>query len=518
MLKCPTHANNATFEQFKNKVSVNADRCINCGECITACNHGARNYEDDTERFFADLAKGIPISILAAPAAKTNFKNLNRLFGYLKTLGVDLIYDVSFGADICTWGYLKVIQEQKLTTLISQPCPVIVDYIEHFQPSLIPYLSPVQSPALCTAIYLNQYKNQSNRLAFLSPCIAKRSEFADPQAKGYIEYNITYKMLLGYLKNHQINLNQYPSAGFDHQPGSLGFTFSRPGGLKENVQFYLGDDVWVTQVEGMDQVVSYLEEYEHNIRNHKPVPLLVDALNCLHGCNLGTGTTKELTRDAIDYQINSNKAKVSKESAADVWDYFNQTLDLNDFLRDYENKSCDVPSLDESKVSAVFETLGKTTEEKQRIDCFCCGYGTCREFAVAIANGHNHYDNCVHYLEESMAQRLVDFDGQFGTLSQKLAEANQMLQIFQSSAKNLQNISMQTKIISINASIESAHAGQAGRGFAVVATEIKRLAEQSSTVIEKNSTDTSNIIKEIQEIDDRLDQIKLELHKAMRTL
>lgn len=149
--------------------------------------------------------------------------------GGLKNLGVNRIISVSFGADITTWGYLNYVKKYNFTGGISQPCPAIVGYIEHYLPELLPKLFPVHSPMMCSAIYAKQEMEITDKLAFISPCVAKWSEIHDPDTEGYVSYNVTFDHLMKYVREHNIS-GTFASDEIEYGLGSI---YPMPGGLKE---------------------------------------------------------------------------------------------------------------------------------------------------------------------------------------------------------------------------------------------------------------------------------------------
>lgn len=399
----------------KNLIEVDGDKCIACGACFDACEHNAREFFDDTEEFFEALKRGEKISILIAPAFLANYpREYQSVLGGLKKLGVNRMISVSFGADITTWGYLNYVQKYHFTGGISQPCPAVVSYIERYVPELLPKLFPVQSPMMCAAIYANKTMGIRDKLAFISPCIAKKEEITSKRGKGLISYNVTFEHLMKYVRSHNITGQSCK----DEIEYGLGSIYPMPGGLKENVYWFLGEDAYIRQCEGEGHMYHYLEANKGRLAKGNTPYLFVDALNCAQGCLYGTGTeaAKNATDDVLMEVMRIKEASKNdnfrhtwsrKLSPAQRLKLLNRQfahLDLNDYLCEYTDMSagCVYEKPTKGQLDAIFKDMGKTTELSRKINCSCCGYETCEMMATAIHNGFNHKGNCIYYVKEQV--------------------------------------------------------------------------------------------------------------------
>ncbi len=497
----------------RNTIEVDGDKCISCGACFDACEHNAREFNDDTEEFFAALKRGEKISILITPAFLANYpKEYGRILGGLKALGANRLISVSFGADICTWAYINYIVKNNFLGGISQPCPAVVGYIEKYVPSLIPKLMPIQSPVMCTAIYAKQQMGVTEKMALISPCIAKKEEIMSKRGKGLIQYNVSFDHLMEYCRKNNIS---GPSAKDEIEYG-LGSIYPMPGGLKENVYWFLGEDAFVRQVEGEGHMYHYLEQNKDRIASGNTPYLFIDALNCAQGCLYGTATepAKNATDDVLMEMMRIKQASKNdkfkdtwsrkltpKQRLAQLNKQFSK-LKLEDYICEYEDKSSTCAHVKPSKteLDSTYLEMQKTTVESRNIDCGCCGYETCEMMATAIFNGYNYKENCIHYVKEQVE-----------------VEKNRALALADAVNVEKQNLASQQEnmletIDSINKRFEAVYIAldEMGKGNETNACETSAIAEDMLLVADFSkhfNESTQNITALINELSENNEEI-----------
>ncbi|MDR1811772.1 MAG: methyl-accepting chemotaxis protein [Candidatus Fibromonas sp.] len=498
---CPIYEANFAWSDGKGnvKVKIESSKCVACGSCLEACHHGSRHYEDDTERFFSDLRSGVPISVFAAPAVKSNFEDYGRLFTWLRSLGVKTIYDVSLGADICTWAHIRYIQKNGPKPIISQPCPAIVNYILIHRNGLIKHLSPVHSPMLCTAVYMNKYEKVGTKIAALSPCVAKSYEF---EATRLVEYNVTFKKLNEYMKRNNVKLPPN-SSKFDNYEAGLGSLYPMPGGLKESVEFYAGKKFRIDKSEGPHIVYKMIGEYAR--QPVEKLPVLFDVLNCQEGCNAGTGCVHGKDFFEINVKMDELRQAAIKENnvqyVEDLFKKFDETLKLDDFLRQYIPTPVSSIRITPDKIEQAFIALGKYDKESRDFSCGACGCNNCLDMAWQVAKGINITENCAKKMHDGVTKEhneakslsksnLSSFETILGETSRvknmmggivsNMESITSAIASYDRMVTDIERISEKVNIIALNASVEAAKAGQHGLAFGVVAKEIRNLAQSSA--------------------------------------
>jgi Na+-translocating ferredoxin:NAD+ oxidoreductase RNF subunit RnfB len=432
---CPVQANKTRLkEDSKDEfvTTIDPSLCINCGECVKACQHGARNYIDDIDEFAKLFEAKRPMVIITSPSIRVSFpkSKWRVLMNWIRNNNSNVkIYDVAFGADICTYMHNKYLEENPGAKLVSQPCPAVVNYIQMYRPELISHLSPVLSPAGCLAAYLRKYKNNKDCMFLFSPCIAKTSE---AERERLYDYNVTFKRIEEYANSKGIRWDASQEFEFDEAiEGSIGKLYPMPGGLKETM-LMLNKELVIRTAEGPQTLYDRLERYYQTEDRKKPD--LLDVLNCQFGCNEGPAVAStianlmeiESTMDSLEAQsvretqgsglLGLGKMKRFKE--------FDKSLYLNDFMTNYHDSrvSFVAPTVEDYK--RIFHSMHKDDAQSQNINCTACGYKTCHDMACAIYRGMNVRENCSYYLKTSLKKSYTRIRDVYDTTVDEVSKIN----------------------------------------------------------------------------------------------
>lgn len=565
---CPSvEANSVEHDESgKTVFNINPDKCIRCGACVKVCSHKARGYTDDTERFWADLKNGTRIIAICAPAVKVSFDGCWRnVLDILKKNGVEKIFDVSFGADVCTWGHIRYLEKNPKAKLISSPCPAIVNYIKKFCHEALKHLSPVMSPMLCTAVYLKKYLGENAKIAALSPCIAKADEFRE---SGLIDYNVTFERLGELLKKNGTNFESLRKVRsnfeFSGAGGIMGAIYPRPGGLKACLELE-NPELAVINSEGTDVVYHNLDLYSQ--MGERDLPDVFDVLSCGNGCGSGPAIGEQMTiyrmsgiMNGIEKYNRNHRVKFDRRHRDKQFLQFDKMLHYEDFLRTVQPENIRQAVVSEEQIEEQLTKMNKMTETERNYNCHACGFATCREMARAIITGVSTVSSCAQYMQgeankrnqhiietntaiaevtnelnqvvaqltenigsvteslggitelnttnHSQIMSLADILDELKALSDNINKAmdsiNGSVASFSDTTRGIDEIARQINILSINASIEAARAGDAGKGFAVVAQEVGKLAGRSQESVKEAEKGNALVFEDIHNVNEIL--------------
>lgn len=198
---------------------------------------------------------------------------------------------------------------------------------------------------------------------------------------------------------------------------------------------------------------------------------------------------------SIDKMIGQVTAKLNVVTDSSI--QMNQSaVDLREIINQISEKAADTSAITQ-QISAGMEETTASTEVithdvdalKDHINHIKTQIGESTEYANQMMQHSEKMIQDNMRTEEKTKQLFEDIK-QKGIKATKQAEAVKQIDEF---ARVIQSIASQTSLLSLNASIEAARAGDAGRGFSVVAQEIGSLANQSSDTVKK----ITDMVKEV---------------------
>ncbi len=390
--KCIRHCPVKAIRFSGNQAHIIGNECILCGQCFVVCPQNAKEIVNEVEKVKVFLQNGDPVVVSIAPSFIANYDGvgIDAMRTALKKLGFYDAEETAIGATIVKTEYERMMKEEDRDIIISSCCHSINLLIQKYYPSALEYLADVMSPmqAHCQDI---KKRIPNAKTVFVGPCVAKKDEAE--YYEGIVDAVLTFEELSEWLKEEKIELETIQ----DNNDCSRARFFPTTGGVLKTMNDVKG--YTYVAIDGVENCIQVLKDIEKGkIHN-----CFIEMSACVGSCVGGPVIEKyHHTSNIKDYIEVANYAG-DKDFPVDQ----PKSVELKKTFSYIEQRNT-MPS--EIEISNILRQMGKF-KPSQELNCGSCGYGTCREKAIAIIHGKAEISMCLPFLKdkaESFSDTIVN--------------------------------------------------------------------------------------------------------------
>lgn len=414
---CPVKA----IKVEDNHAKVVAERCIDCGHCVTVCAQDAISYRHEKDRVRALIASEKPTAAICDPSISGEFADISdyrKFVAMIRALGFDYVLDTAFGVDLIAYKYKDLLNDFHGKYYIHTVCPPVPWFVEKFHPELVENLAPLVPPYVAMAKVVREMYGHDIQVVYITSCVAAKDDARMHKENGSVESVITFIELREMFSENGISENFVEFSDFDPPVGRKGGLFPIRRGMLQavdiNQELLSGD---IISANGKADFLQSIEEFkrETGLKQHLD---LFYCDGCVMGPGMSPGGKKFLRRSEVINYVSRRLKGIDLVN----WHEQIERFSTLDFSRRFNGQDRRLPYPAENEIRRVLNDMGKGKTEDQ-LGCGACGYPSCREFAVAHLQGLTNYEMCYTYT----IQKLHTFISKVNAANDKLKRTKEAL-------------------------------------------------------------------------------------------